>query len=128
MFPTENEFEEVALIGGGSGITPLWQVVDHALSDPKNKTKFTLLFANVSEKDILMREQLDGLAKAHPDSFKVVYILDKADSNWTGATGYINAQLIKQHAPSADLKEKAKVFVCGAYLAGNFIADSCSCF
>ena len=101
---------------------------DHALSDPKNKTKFTLLFANVTEKDILMREQLDGLAKAHPDSFKVVYILDKADSNWTGATGYINSQLIKQHAPSADLKEKAKVFVCGAYLAGNFIADSCSCF
>ena len=113
MFPTENEFEEVALIGGGSGITPLWQVVDHALSDPKNKTKFTLIFANVSEKDILMREQLDGLAKSHPDNFKVVYVLDKADGNWTGPTGYINSQLVKQYLPPADLKEKMKVFVCG---------------
>ncbi|VDC04246.1 unnamed protein product [Peniophora sp. CBMAI 1063] len=109
----QNEFEEVALIGGGSGITPLWQVASHALSDPKNNTKFTLVFANVAEKDILMREQLDGLAKEHPDKFKVVYVLDKADGNWTGPTGYINSQLVKQYVPPADLKEKIKVFVCG---------------
>ena len=91
----------------------MYQVLQHALAEKDNKTRFTLIFANVTEKDILMREQLDGLAKSHSDNFKVVYVLDKADGNWTGPTGYINSQLVKQYVPPADLKEKMKVFVCG---------------
>ena len=64
--------------------TPLYQVLTHALADKDNKTKFTLLFANVAEKDILLREEFDELAKKFPETFKVVYYLDKAEKNWTG--------------------------------------------
>ncbi|RXW18572.1 hypothetical protein EST38_g7283 [Candolleomyces aberdarensis] len=119
-----NEFEEVALIGGGSGITPLYQIVTHALADKSNKTKFKLLFANVTEKDILLKEELDGLKKKYPNNFDVVYILDKPSEGWTGPTGYVSADLIKQHVKPATLNEKVKVFVCGppgqvAALAGK---------
>jgi len=108
-----NEFDQVALIGGGSGITPLYQVVTHALSDESNRTKFTLLFSNVTEKDILLREEFDALKKQHPNTFNVVYLVDKAEKGWTGPTGYISAAVIKEHVAPASLGEKVKIFVCG---------------
>ncbi|KAK7464483.1 hypothetical protein VKT23_006653 [Stygiomarasmius scandens] len=108
-----NEFEQVALIGGGSGITPLYQILTHALSSPSNNTKFTLLFSNVTESDILLKPELDALKAKYPNKFDVVYTLDKPPKDWTGPSGYITKELLQQHVPKADLGEKAKVFVCG---------------
>ncbi|KAG6884781.1 hypothetical protein C0993_008342 [Termitomyces sp. T159_Od127] len=108
-----NEFDEVALIGGGSGITPLYQVITHALADNSNKTKFKLLFSNVTEQDILLREDLDALQKKYPKHLDVVYLLDKPGPNWTGPSGFINADVIKEHVAPASLGDKVKVFVCG---------------
>ena len=64
--------------------TPLYQVLTHALSKPENKTKFTLLFSNVSERDILLREEFDELAKKFPEKLKVVYYIDKGTKDWKG--------------------------------------------
>jgi len=108
-----NEFDEVALIGGGSGITPLYQLVTHALADKSNKTKFKLIFSNVTEKDILLREEFDALKEKFPVTFDVVYTLDNPEGNWTGPKGFITADLIKQHVAPPSLSEKVKVFVCG---------------
>ncbi|KAF8215790.1 ferredoxin reductase-like protein, partial [Mycena galopus ATCC 62051] len=119
----ENEFDEVALIGGGSGITPLYQVITHALSSPANTTKFKLLFSNVTEEDILMREDLDALAKKYPNTLEVVYLLDKPKPDWKGPTGFVNADVIKKYVapPTA---ERTMVMICGppgqvAALAGK---------
>ncbi|OCB86190.1 cysteine proteinase [Sanghuangporus baumii] len=119
-----NEFDEVGLIGGGSGITPLYQLLTYGLSKPENKTKFTLLFSNVSEKDILLREEFDELAKKFPDKFKVVYYVDKGEKDWKGETGYISKEGVKKHVPGPEKGNKVKIFVCGppgqvASLAGN---------
>ncbi|KAF9225294.1 ferredoxin reductase-like protein [Gyrodon lividus] len=108
-----NEFDEVGLIGGGSGIAPLYQVLQHALADKTNKTKFKLIFANVTEADILLREEFDAMKKKYPNSFDVVYVLDKPPANWNGPSGYVTADLIKQHIAPPSLGEKVKVFVCG---------------
>jgi NAD(P)H-flavin reductase len=64
--------------------TPLYQIVNHALSDKTNKAKFKLLFSNVTEKDILLREELDALKTKYPNNFDVVYLLDKPEKGWTG--------------------------------------------
>ncbi|KAJ7269360.1 hypothetical protein B0H12DRAFT_1249740 [Mycena haematopus] len=119
----ENEFDQVALIGGGSGITPLYQVISHALSSPSNTTKFKLLFSNVTEEDILMREDIDALAKKHPKNLEVVYLLDKPKSDWKGPTGFINADVIKKYV-APPTTERTMVMVCGppgqvAALAGQ---------
>ena len=111
--------------------TPLYQILTRALSDKANKTKFKLLFSNVTEADILLREEFDALKKKHPDTFDVVYVLGKPDSKWQGEpsgvlkyppvltpiipgpSGFINADLVKKHVAPASLKEKVKIFVCG---------------
>ncbi|KAK0466278.1 cytochrome-b5 reductase [Desarmillaria tabescens] len=108
-----NEFDEVALIGGGSGITPLYQVISHALPDPANRTKFTLVYSNVTEADILLRPELDTLQKKYPNKLEIVYALDKPPAGWTGPTGFISKDLLKKYVAPASLNEKVKVFVCG---------------
>ncbi|KAJ7150378.1 hypothetical protein C8R46DRAFT_1124820 [Mycena filopes] len=108
----ENEFDEVALIGGGSGITPLYQVVNHALSSPFNTTKFKLLYSNVTEEDILLRGEIDALAKKHPNTFEVVYLLDKPKPDWKGPSGFINADVIKKYV-APPTKERTMVMICG---------------
>ncbi|KAG9313924.1 hypothetical protein JVU11DRAFT_4696 [Chiua virens] len=108
-----NELDQVGLIGGGSGIAPLYQVLQHTLADKTNKTKFKLIFANVTEADILLREEFDAMKKKYPNTFDVVYVLDKPPANWNGASGYVNADLIQQHIAPPTLGNKVKVFVCG---------------
>ncbi len=54
-----------AQVAGGSGITPMLQVVQEVLRHPEDETKVSLIFANVSDKDILLKQTLDGLAANH---------------------------------------------------------------
>ncbi|KAG0049568.1 NADH-cytochrome b5 reductase [Gryganskiella cystojenkinii] len=107
-----NQHESVTLIAGGSGITPMLQIVGGLLQDNTDKTKINLIFANVTPEDIILKDELDAYAKAHPDRFKLVYVIDKAVDGWKGATGYVTAELLKQHVPEIT-KGNTKVFVCG---------------
>jgi cytochrome-b5 reductase len=43
------------MIAGGTGITPMYQILKSALSDPKDQTKLALIYANVEEDDIRKR-------------------------------------------------------------------------
>ncbi|GAA5904810.1 hypothetical protein JCM6882_003211, partial [Rhodosporidiobolus microsporus] len=57
------------------------------------------------------------LQKRKPDQFRIVFVLDKPSANWTGSTGYVNAELIKKElkefGTGPEGGEKVKVFVCG---------------
>ena len=47
---------EIGMIAGGSGITPMWQIIQDVFQNSQNdKTKIHLLFANKTEGDILLR-------------------------------------------------------------------------
>ena len=68
------------------------QILDQALAEPGNKTRFTLIYANVSPKDILLKEQFDSLRAKYPDTFSVVYTVDKADSSWKGLSSALGSR------------------------------------
>ena len=93
--------------------TPLYQVLDHALSDKNNNTNFKLLYSNVTEKDILLRKELEALQKKHPKHLEVVFVLDNPSESWNGPIGFISADLIKKHVSPPSLKDKVKIFICG---------------
>ena len=63
----------------------MYQILDYALRDPANKTRFTLVFANQSERDIIMKADFDALQKQFPKTLNVVYTVDKAGEGWKGA-------------------------------------------
>jgi NAD(P)H-flavin reductase len=45
-------FDRGLCVAGGSGITPMYQLISHALTIPNDATKWTLVFSNVTEQDI----------------------------------------------------------------------------
>ncbi|KAI0801558.1 hypothetical protein C8Q74DRAFT_500680 [Fomes fomentarius] len=95
-----NRFAEVGMIAGGSGIAPMYQILEHALKDPSNKTRFTLIFANLSTKDIVLKDEFDALSRKYPSTFNVVYTVDKPEPDWKGPTGYVTGlELVQQHLP-----------------------------
>lgn len=109
-----NDLREIGMVAGGTGITPMLQVAEWILRDPSDKTKVSLLFANVSEGDILLKSRIDALAAKHPDRFKVHYVVDKASWGgvfWKGSTGYITKDLLTKHMPAPATGNM--VFVCG---------------
>lgn len=67
---------KVNMIAGGTGITPMLQLIRHIAKDKDDKTQLALLFANQTEKDILVRNELEEVAKNNPDQFKLWYTLD----------------------------------------------------
>ncbi|KAI8322172.1 NADH-cytochrome b5 reductase-like protein [Martensiomyces pterosporus] len=108
-----NALKEIGMVAGGSGITPMIQVIEQVLNDPKDNTKLTLVFANKSEEDIILRSTLDGYAAKHPDQFKVHYVVDKASSaDWKGDTGYVTNELVQKYLPAAS-EGNILVSVCG---------------
>ena len=66
-----NTWPAIGMVAGGTGITPMLQVAAAALADPADKTKVSLVYGNVAEEDILLRDEIDAMAKAHPDRFEV---------------------------------------------------------
>ncbi|KAG5354607.1 NADH-cytochrome b5 reductase 2 [Yarrowia sp. B02] len=107
-----NLHKEITLIGAGTGITPLYQLIYAINKNPADKTKVNLFYGNATEGDILLKKEIDDIAKAKPEQFKVHYFLDKADPNWKGESGFISEEFIKGNSPAAD-SENVKVFVCG---------------
>ncbi|PAV63136.1 hypothetical protein WR25_12393 [Diploscapter pachys] len=97
-------FKKLSMIAGGSGITPMLQIISAILKNPEDKTKMKLLYANQTEADILLREELDELAQKHSDRFNVWYTIDRPFDGWKYSSGFINDNMIKDtlHDPSSD--------------------------
>ena len=91
-----NMVKRFGMIAGGTGITPMLQITRAILRGRKSgdKTQVDLIFANVNEEDILLREDLDKLA-AEDSGFRVYYVLNNPPSNWKGGVGFVTADMMK---------------------------------
>ncbi|XP_070154657.1 NADH-cytochrome b5 reductase 3 isoform X2 [Polyergus mexicanus] len=109
--PMEYNVKKIVMLAGGTGITPMLQLIRAIIKDPTDETQTSLLFANQTEKDILLRDELDDIAKKHPNKLKLWYTLDTSSEGWSYSTGYINTEMIEKHVfpPSLD----TIVLMCG---------------
>ena len=110
-FTFEGEYEKVAFLSGGIGITPIRSIAKFA-ADEGLTTDMALLYGNNTEKDIIFKDDLDSIS-AKNKNFHVIYTLtapgvDK--SAWHGRTGYIDEAMIKEELP--DYKERV-FYICG---------------
>lgn len=107
----KNMKDKIGMIAGGTGITPMLQVAREILDNRSDHTEVSLIFANVTEEDIILRDELDALNHLYPN-FKVYYTLDKPPaSGWTGGSGYVSSDMIKEQIGSKD--DDILVMVCG---------------
>jgi NAD(P)H-flavin reductase len=71
-----------------------------------------LVYANQTPDDILLREELEELAAAHPHKFRLWYTVDRdADETWKYSVGHINEEMLREHLLESG--EDAVVGLCG---------------
>lgn len=99
------------MIAGGTGITPMLQIIRAALKNPADRTQLSLVYANVNPEDILLKTELDELTQAYPSRFKVYYVLNNPPAGWTGGVGFVSKEQIVEHLPPTD--EDIKILMCG---------------
>jgi ferredoxin-NADP reductase len=108
QFTFEGEYPKIALLAGGIGITPFISICKNATENRLN-SEITLLYGCRTEKDIAFKQELEKLQEQNKN-LKIVFIVNEASSQWKGATGVINAELIKKELP--DYKDNI-FYVCG---------------
>jgi cytochrome-b5 reductase len=95
MVYSPNMVRHFGMIAGGTGITPMLQIIRAVIRGRPtgDKTEIDLIFANVNAEDILLREDLDQLAK-DDKSFRVHYVLNNPPENWEGGVGFVTPEMI----------------------------------
>lgn len=102
----------IAMLAGGTGITPMIQALHAILGTTSDETQVTLLYGNRTAEDILLKDTLDKWVEVSNGRLKVVHVLSgESPAGWNGNTGFITQELIAEHvaAPSADVQ----LWVCG---------------
>lgn len=103
--------EHIGMVAGGSGITPVFQIIRAICEDNSDNTRATLLYANNTVEDILLRDELDAYAQQCPEKFSVHYVLGKPPQDWKGYSGFITTDLLKSHMPAPS--KNSKIAMCG---------------
>lgn len=85
---------QLSMIAGGTGITPMYQVIKAILKNPEDKTQIKLLYANRTVDDILLYDELETLAAQH-ENFDIWYTLDIPPEKWGYSSGFINREMLE---------------------------------
>ena len=108
--------KKIGLICGGTGLTPAYQVMKAVYKDEDDDTEIFLLYANRSEEDILMRQDLEEMAAR--DNINLWYTLDVPGENWAYSSGFINEKMLRDHMPS--MSKDVLIGMCGPPPMINF--------
>jgi 3-ketosteroid 9alpha-monooxygenase subunit B len=97
----------IILFGGGSGITPVISIIKSALATSRRSMK--LVYANRNARSVIFKEELDELARTHPDRLQIVHRLDDVD-------GFLDRDDVKRQVGS---EVGSDFYLCGP---GAFMA------
>jgi len=108
----------MALLVGGSGITPFYQLLVHAAKHAKDNPwtpspHITLLYSNHTEKDILLFKELQALRRSLPN-FTLIHTLTRERGTNTDdfkpLFGRISPEMIRSSLPAS---KHTTAVVCG---------------
>ncbi|KAK4515935.1 histone H2B [Mucor velutinosus] len=104
--------EQIGMIAGGTGITPMWQLIQSAFHDSTKRPFMSLIYCARSIDEIIFYEELKQL---ECDQLRVRLVLSEVpdDRSWTGGVGRFTMEELKQHLfPFADSTSRL-TFLCG---------------
>lgn len=123
---TRNQHAHVALVAGGAGITPMYQLTRGILADPEDRTRITLVWGVNTDADLFLREEFSALEKQFPGRFRAIYAVSRPEPGSPYPRGYVTAPLLDEaglKAGEADNKD-TKVFVCGPPTMEKALVDT----
>jgi len=98
----------VVLVGGGSGITPLFSIAQSLLRH-EPESRVTLVYGNRSGRDIIFREALAKLADDH-DALTLIHALESHDEAIQAHRGRLDHTGLAATVP---VDTDARYFICG---------------
>jgi ring-1,2-phenylacetyl-CoA epoxidase subunit PaaE len=120
ILPKLSNTTDIFLIGGGSGITPLFGLLKYALV--YSNARIVLVNSNRNQQQIIFKNQLNEWIKRYPKRFKTIHFIsqpkqefDNHSPNETFNWGYLSnfriEQIIEQERTA--LPENTHFFLCG---------------
>jgi ring-1,2-phenylacetyl-CoA epoxidase subunit PaaE len=102
------------LIGAGSGITPLYSMLQTILHK-ESLAQIVLLYANRNEQSIIFKDKLDQLDFLHSDRLKIIHILSSPSAEWPGFKARLHDDLLKNLILELNQLEAqdTRFFLCG---------------
>ena len=111
-FRRENRPGPMLLIGGGSGMSPLWSILnDHLASGEQRPVRF--FYGARTRADLFYLDELAAFAAAVPD-FKFIPALSHADpaDDWQGERGFVH-EVVQRHLREEKLAGQLDAYACG---------------
>ena len=103
--------KHIGMIAGGTGVTPMYALIRAVCEDPFDTTTISLIYANRTEDDILLRSELETFARRYPKNFKLFFMLDSPPEGWTQGSGYVTPEVMKERLPAPG--PDTKIMLCG---------------
>lgn len=89
------ESDSVVFLGGGVGITPLMSSIRY-MTDQSWNGRIDLVYACKDLESVIFRDELNQLARRHPNLHVSIVLSDESSEAWTGPRGFITAELLEQ--------------------------------
>lgn len=111
-FRRENRTGAMILVGGGSGMSPLWSLVHDHLSSGEVRPVYFFYGAR-TQADLFYLDCFAELSAKHPE-FTFIPVLSHAadDTAWRGEKGFVH-EVVGAHLRNAAYGEDVDVYACG---------------
>ncbi|KAF6001585.1 hypothetical protein F1559_003767 [Cyanidiococcus yangmingshanensis] len=115
----EHAGRDIAFIAGGTGLTPCLQLIQdlvqrHQETNPRDRpSHLTLIFANNSEMEILLREELEAMAASSDGYLDIHYLVREAPlvPGPQITQGIVTRPYLRERLPPPE--QNPLIFVCG---------------
>lgn len=106
----ETSNSDLLFIGGGSGMAPLWSMLNH-MAERGIQRKVTFYYGARTRKDLFYLDRLQQLAERLP-GFRFVPALSepRPEDKWEGETGFISDVIDRSLAPG---QTELEAYLCG---------------
>lgn len=109
--PTERE---MVFIGGGVGMAPLRAMIHEQLERHCTTRHMSFWYGARSRGELFYREELDDLARRHPNFRWTVVLSDPAPGDdWEGETGFVHTVVWQRFLKEHPAPEDCEYYLCG---------------
>uniref|UniRef100_A0AC34RJ87 NADH-cytochrome b5 reductase n=1 Tax=Panagrolaimus sp. JU765 TaxID=591449 RepID=A0AC34RJ87_9BILA len=114
------QFKTIAMIAGGSGLTPMVQLMRHVMrEDGANAPKLNLIYTNKTEEDVILADELKAYSSMNPTKFSLTLaftrlfdgIAEDSRRSWKQHVGRIDEGLLAKVFPFPT--DDVLVLICG---------------
>ena len=118
--PSIRKIRTLGLIAGGSGITPMFQLIKGISEDSKDQTNVTLLYANKTEQDILLKNELTALQKSKPFVWRNT--IEQPSKDWPDFKGFITKDMLQGLFPNPN--PETLICLCGPQPMNKMVMET----